>query len=144
MLDKAETFIFAPSLFIQTTTTMKSIKHISLLLALMAIVLLSSCSAKQVAYSDLKKITHELREYSQDYTVNDWKDAAIDFKDIATRIEKYDYSREKKREIRRMEGECAGYLLKGAGTTVIRSVLNITDEIKAGIEGFLDIILGRD
>ena len=123
---------------------MKSIKHISLLLALMAIVLLSSCSAKQVAYSDLKKITHELREYSQDYTVNDWKDAAIDFKDIATRIEKYDYSREKKREIRRMEGECAGYLLKGAGTTVIRSVLNITDEIKAGIEGFLDIILGRD
>lgn len=144
MLDKAETFIFAPSLFIQTTTTMKTIKHISLLLALMAIVLLSSCSAKQVAYSDLKKITHELREYSQDYTVNDWKDAAIDFKDIATRIEKYDYSREKKREIRRMEGECAGYLLKGAGTTVIRSVLNITDEIKAGIEGFLDIILGRD
>ena len=123
---------------------MKSIKHISLLLALMAIVLLSSCSAKQVAYSELKKITHELREYSQDYTVNDWKDAAIDFKDIATRIEKYDYSREKKREIRRMEGECAGYLLKGAGTTVIRSVLNITDEIKAGIEGFLDIILGRD
>ena len=123
---------------------MKSTKHISLLLALLAIVLLSSCSAKQVAYSDLKKYTHELREYSQDYTVNDWKDAAIDFKDIASRIEKYDYSREKKREIRRMEGECAGYLLKGAGTSVIRSVLNISEEIKAGVEGFLDIILGRD
>ena len=123
---------------------MKSIKYISFLLALLAIVLLSSCSAKQVAYSDLKKYTHELREYSQDYTVNDWKDAAIDFKDIASRIEKYDYSREKKREIRRMEGECAGYLLKGAGTSVIRSVINISEEIKAGVEGFLDIILGKD
>ena len=124
--------------------TMKKIKHLSVLLALMAIVLLSSCSASQAAYSDLRNYTNQLREYSQDYTLKDWKDAAIDFKDIASRVESYNYSAEKQREIRRMEGECAGYLLKGAGTSVIRSVLNISEEIKAGVDGFLDIILGKD
>ncbi|MBR5686336.1 MAG: hypothetical protein IKX36_00065 [Prevotella sp.] len=123
---------------------MKKIKHLSVLLALMAIVLLSSCSASQAAYSDLRNYTNQLREYSQDYTLKDWKDAAIDFKDIASRVESYNYSAEKQREIRRMEGECAGYLLKGAGTSVIRSVLNISEEIKAGVDGFLDIILGKD
>ena len=123
---------------------MKKIKHISVLLALMAIVLLSSCSASQAAYSDLRNYTNQLREYSQDYTLKDWKDAAIDFKNIASRVESYNYSAQKQREIRRMEGECAGYLLKGAGTSVIRSVLNISEEIKAGVDGFLDIILGKD
>lgn len=123
---------------------MKKIKHISILLALLAIVLLSSCSASQAAYSDLRKYTAQLRDYGQDYTLRDWKDAAIDFKNIAQRVESYNYSPEKQREIRRMEGECAGYLLKGAGTSVIRSVLNISEELKAGVEGFLDIILGKD
>ena len=128
----------------KTTITMKKIQGITLLLVMTAVVLLSSCSSKQVAYSDLKKITHELRDYSDDYTLNDWKDAALDFKDIVARVSRYDYSAEKRREIRRMEGECAGYLLKGAGTSAVRSVFNITEEIKAGVEGFLDIILGRD
>ena len=128
----------------KTKIAMKKIQGITLLLVMAVVMLLSSCSAKQIAYSDLKKITKELRYYSEDYTLSDWKEAALDFKDIASRVEHYDYSYEKRREIRRMEGECAGYLLKGAGTSAVRSIFNITEEIKAGVEGFLDIILGRD
>ncbi len=123
---------------------MKRIQGITFVWVLTVGMLLCSCSSKQVAYSDLKKITKELRDYSEDYTLSDWKDAALDFKDIASRVEQYDYSREKRREIRRMEGECAGYLLKGAGSSAVRSIFNITEEIKAGVEGFLDILLGRD
>lgn len=129
---------------IKTKNAMKRIQGITFMWVLAVGMLLCSCSSKQVAYSDLKKITKELRDYSEDYTLSDWKDAALDFKDIATRVEQYDYSREKRREIRRMEGECAGYLLKGAGSSAVRSIFNITEEIKAGVEGFLDILLGRD
>ena len=121
----------------------RAVRAITAMWVMTAIVLLSSCSAKQSAYSDLKKMTKELRYHSDDYTLGDWKDAALDFKDIATRVERYDYTTEKRRNIRRMEGECAGYLLKGAGTTVVRSIYNITEEIKSGVDGFLDVILGR-
>ena len=52
---------------------------------------LSSCSTKLQAINRLEKFSYELRDNSQYYTVNDWRDAGEEFLDIRRDIKKHEF-----------------------------------------------------
>ena len=106
------------------------------------LMLLGSCSAKQSAMRQLSHLNNELKYESEDYTLSDWNNALGEFKQVVGKLEQCKMSGSERAEVRRMEGECVGYLVKGAGLSAVRTVFSIGNEVKAGIEGLLDAITG--
>ena len=116
---------------------------ITIFCMLCGLLVLDACSAKQSAMRQLTSLNKELRYGSDDYTLSDWNNALGEFKQVVGKLENCKMSSSERAEVRRMEGECVGYLVKGAGLTAVRTVFSIGNEVKAGIEGLLDAITGR-
>lgn len=102
--------------------------------------MLSACSTKQSAVNDLEKLSYELRDHSRYYSVNDWEKAGEKFVKITKQVKKHegDYTPEEKTRIGQLEGECVGYMTRGAvynTTDRLRSIYNEVRGILDGLDG---------
>ena len=115
-------------------------KTIKLIFSCVMLLLLASCSAKQTAINQLEKFSTELRDHSRYYDVQDWEKAGQKFVKITKKVKKYEteYTAEEKSRIGRLEGECAGYMARGAKDNVTDRLRGIFNEIQGIIEGVTD------
>ena len=110
-------------------------------MAMLLVVGLSSCSTKQHAINQLERFSEELRDHSAQYSVAEWERAGEKFVEIRKNISKHelDYTPEEKAKIGRLEGDCARYMAKGAKEGVFDKIQNIGNEIKGILNGILGI-----
>ena len=115
-------------------------KTIKLFICCVMVLVLASCSAKQTAINQLEKFSIELRDHSRYYDVQDWEKAGQKFVKITKKVKKYEteYTAEEKSRIGRLEGECAGYMARGAKDNVTDRLRGIFNEIQGIIEGVTD------
>ena len=115
-------------------------KTIKLFICCVMVLVLASCSTKQTAINQLEKFSTELRDHSRYYDVQDWEKAGQKFVKITKKVKKYEteYTAEEKSRIGRLEGECAGYMARGAKDNVTDRLRGIFNEIQGIIEGVTD------
>lgn len=115
-------------------------KTIKLIICCVMVLVLASCSTKQTAINQLEKFSTELRDHSRYYDVQDWEKAGQKFVKITKKVKKYEteYTAEEKSRIGRLEGECAGYMARGAKDNVTDRLRGIFNEIQGIIEGVTD------
>lgn len=99
--------------------------------------LFASCSTKQTAINQLESFSTELRDHSRYYDIQDWEKAGKKFVDITKKVRKYelDYTPEEKARIGKLEGECAGYMARGAKDNVTDRLRRLLNEIQGIIQG---------
>ena len=99
--------------------------------------LLASCSTKKRAINQLESFSTELRDHSRYYDIQDWEKAGKKFVDITKKVRKYelDYTPEEKARIGKLEGECAGYMARGAKDNVTDRLRGLLNEIQGIIQG---------
>lgn len=103
--------------------------------------LMASCSTKQHAINQLESFSYELRDNSRYYDMDDWERAGDKFLKITKKVKKHeaDYTPEEKARIGRLEGECAGYMARGAVDNVTDRLRGIFNELKGILDGFDDV-----
>ena len=103
--------------------------------------LMASCSTKQHAINQLESFSYELRDNSRYYDIDDWERAGDKFLKITKKVKKHeaDYTPEEKARIGRLEGECAGYMARGAVDNVTDRLRGIFNELKGILDGFDDV-----
>ena len=99
--------------------------------------LLASCSTKQRAIDQLESFSTELRDHSRYYDIQDWENAGKKFVDITKKVKKYelDYTPEELARIGKLEGECVGYMARGAKDNVTDRLRGLLNEIQGIIQG---------
>ena len=99
--------------------------------------LFASCSTKQTAINQLESFSTELRDHSRYFDIQDWEKAGKKFVDITKKVRKYelDYTPEEKARIGKLEGECAGYMARGAKDNVTDRLRGLLNEIQGIIQG---------
>ena len=99
--------------------------------------LFASCSTKQTAINQLESFSTELRDHSRYYDIQDWEKAGKKFVDITKKVRKYelDYTPEEKARIGKLEGECVGYMARGAKDNVTDRLRGLLNEIQGIIQG---------
>lgn len=95
---------------------------------------LTACTTKEAAINNLEKFSYELRDKSRNYGVKDWEIAANQFISLRKDISRHNYNEAEHQRIRRLEGECAKYMAKGAKDGILDKVL----EVGAGLQGILE------
>ena len=105
---------------------------------------MASCSTKQSAISQLERFSTELRDHSRYYDVQDWERAGKKFVDVTKRVKKYqmDYTPEELARIGRLEGECAGYMARGAKDDFTDRLNGFINELKGILQGVTDAFGG--
>ena len=99
--------------------------------------LFASCSTKQTAINQLESFSTELRDHSRYYDIQDWEKAGKKFVDVTKKVRKYelDYTPEELARIGKLEGECAGYMARGAKDNVTDRLRGLLNEIQGIIQG---------
>ena len=99
--------------------------------------LFASCSTKQSAINQLESFSTELRDHSRYYGIQDWENAGKKFVDITKKVKKYelDYTPEELARIGKLEGECVGYMARGAKDNVTDRLRGLLNEIQGIIQG---------
>ena len=102
--------------------------------------MLASCSTKQTAINQLESFSTELRDHSRYYGIQDWESAGKKFVDITKKVKKYelDYTPEELARIGKLEGECVGYMARGAKDNVTDRLRGLFNEIQSIIQGVTD------
>ena len=98
---------------------------------------LTSCATKESAVNQLESFSYELRDNSRYYDMRDWEKAGEKFVKITKTIKKHerDYTPAEKKRIGELEGECAGYMARGAMENDTDRMRNIYNEIRGIMEG---------
>ena len=105
---------------------------------------LTSCSTKQRAINQLESFSTELRDHSRYYDLQDWEKAGKKFVKITKDVKKHelDYTPEEKARVGRLEGECAGYMARGAKDNVTDRLRGFINELKGILQGVTDAFGG--
>ena len=120
-------------------------KTMKICMACIVLVLaLASCSTKQSAISQLESFSTELRDHSRYYDVQDWERAGKKFVDVTKKVKKYqmDYTPEELARIGKLEGECAGYMARGAKENITDRLNGFINELKGILQGVTDAFGG--
>ena len=114
------------------------VRHLAVCGALALV--LASCSTKQKAINDLESFSYELRDNSRYYDLQDWENAGKRFVKLTKKAKKYelDYTPAEKAKIGRLEGECAGYMARGAKDNLTDRLSGFINELKGILEGVTD------
>jgi hypothetical protein len=101
---------------------------------------LTSCQTKQHAIVQLENLSNDLRDNSEYYRLEDWKNAVNQFQKIRKNIGKHDYTPAERKQIGKLEGQCAGYFATGLKKNITNGIMGIGSEIKGMIEGVLNAV----
>ena len=108
------------------------ILHILLLFLLIC----SSCSREDSAISDYRSLAQELKSNSSDYSEEDWENVVQEYEKLEKRVEKCKFSPKQKKELNRLRGQCAAYMLKGMTTQAKHQMEDAVEQFSDMAEGF--------
>ena len=119
-------------------------KTIKLIICCVMVLAFASCSTKQRAIDQLESFSTELRDHSRYYDIQDWEKAGKKFVDITKTVKKYElkYTPEELARIGRLEGECAGYMARGAKDNVTDRLKGFLNELNGILQGVTDAFGG--
>ncbi len=96
---------------------------------------LCSCATKMHPIHQLQALSEDLQKNAAYYDPQDWRDAALKFKDIRQDIQKYRYTPDERRQIGELEGQCAKYMVEGVKNGALNTVMGVANEIRGILDG---------
>lgn len=99
---------------------------------------LISCDSKKAPVDDLDDLTEEISENSKDYSDKDWEEAALQYQQIETELEKYhsEYTDAELKEIGKKKGKCLALFTKHSVINFKENMEDVMHEATGIIEGF--------
>ena len=87
-------------------------KAIRIVYILLMFFLVCSCSREESIISDYRSLAKELKTNSANYTAEDWDNVVRKYKRLENKASHCDFSPKEKKELNRLRGQCAAYMLK--------------------------------
>ena len=97
--------------------------------------MMTSCSTKTSAISNLRSLTYDIRDNGSTYTVQDWMDVKDRYSKINDKISSYDLTTEEKEEVSNLKGQCVGYFAKGIVGNAAQKVVDGAAQVKGLVDG---------
>lgn len=115
-------------------------------LFLLATILLTfvSCNKKQHAIDNLSEFVAKVENHASEYTEEDWTKANLEYDELITEIDKYEYSSDESKRISELKGKFSGIKAKNTVNKLIEGIDKAAKEVKGTIEGFTKGILGSE
>ena len=108
------------------------------------LVLLTSCNKEQSVINDYTALVEEVETDGGNFTEQQWEDYTQRCEEVETEMKQYDFNREQKQEIRKLQGRMAAAIGKHSGTILKNAAKDALEQIEAFSEGFMEGINEED
>lgn len=98
--------------------------------------LVCSCSREESSLSDYRSLAKELKVNSSDYTEEDWERVIKKYKKLEEKVSRCDFSKKEKKELNKLRGQCAAYMLKSISKQTKNKVEDVMEQFSDMAEGF--------
>lgn len=102
------------------------------------LLLLVSCNKEQSVINDYTALVEEVEANGDDFTEQQWEDYTQRCEEVETEMQQYDFNREQKQEIRKLQGRMAAAIGKHSGTILKNAAKDVLEQIEAFSEGFME------
>lgn len=102
---------------------------------------ITSCDPKQSALDNLRDLSADVTNNSDNYSVDEWKNFLSEYHKADSLINLYEFTDEEQQEIKSLQKQCNKYLLK-AGTKVAAGY--IQDIFKGASDAVKDAVKGAE
>ena len=111
-------------------------KRIYFFIMLVMSIAFTSCDKKQSAINDLENFSEELKEYSSDYSSQDWEEANEQYRLLVEQIDQYEYTHDALKEIGKIKARCLTQMTNRAMKQFQDGIHSITKQMEGAIEEF--------
>lgn len=111
-------------------------KAIRILCMILVLLLVCSCGREGSVLSDYKTLAKDLKVNSSEYTVEDWDNAARKFERLEKRAAHCNFSPKEKKELNRLRGKCAAYMLKSISKQAKEQMEDAIEQFSDMSDGF--------
>ena len=101
---------------------------------LMSCFLFSSCDKKQAAIDSLEDFSEELKENSNEYSVEEWEESIAEYQQIVEKLEQYDYSDEDLKKIGKYKTRCLKAIVNNTILKVSDKIHRTTKQLEGALE----------
>lgn len=115
-------------------------KAVRIVYVLLMVLLVCSCSREQSALSEYRSLAKELKMKSSDYTAEEWNDLYERYGKLEEKVANCNFSQKEKKEINRLRGQCAAYMLKSIGKQAQIQMEDAIEQYSDMAEGFNEVI----
>lgn len=93
---------------------------------------------------DYTALVEEVETDGGNFTEQQWEDYTQRCEEVETEMKQYDFNREQKQEIRKLQGRMAAAIGKHSGTILKNAAKDALEQIEAFSEGFMEGINEED
>ena len=111
-------------------------KAFRIILILSVFYSLFSCSREVSVISGYKKLAKELKTNSNNYTIEDFQEVALEIQNWEQEAESCNFTKEQQKEVNRLRGKCIGYFIKGISQQSEDILKDFSDRISDIKEGY--------
>ncbi len=112
---------------------MKTVRIITIFLA---ILLFYACSREESTLNDYRALAKELKVNSTDYTPEEWEEVINKYERLEKETERCHFSKKEKKELNRLRGQCAAYILKSVTKQTKQQIKDAIEQFSDMAEGF--------
>ena len=105
-------------------------------LLLVCLFFFCSCSREDSALSGYRNLAKDLKANASSYTEEDWSDVAKKYEKLEKSIENCNFSVKEKKELNKLRGQCAAYMLKGITKQAKNQLEDAIEQFSDMAEGF--------
>jgi hypothetical protein len=98
--------------------------------------LICSCNREGSTLSDYRALAKELKVNSSNYTAEEWDDAVRKYEKLEKAVEQCHFSNKEKKELNRLRGQCAAYMLKSITKQTKLHMEDAMEQFSDMAEGF--------
>lgn len=103
---------------------------------LFVLVLMCSCNQERSTISEYRDYAKELKTKSEEYTEDDWEDAAETFEKLEKKANQCKFSAKEKKQLNKLRGQCAAYIFKSVSKQAKHQMEDAMEQISDMAEGF--------
>jgi hypothetical protein len=118
-------------------------KVIRIIYVFLIVLVIGSCSREEATLSDYRNLVQELKVNSSDYTEEEWQDIVTEYNSLEERIANCKFSSKEKKELNKLRGQCAAYMLKAVYKQAEFQMQDALEQFSDIGEGFQEA-LGED
>ena len=111
------------------------------LMLFMVVLLMASCSAERRGISHMRTLTNHIEREGASYSVDEWKDAYQEFRDIDNSIDKSKLSPEQRKEYTELQARCVKSFAKSSVSAVKEGIVTYVKEGIGIVKEIIDAIL---
>ena len=105
----------------------------------MAALLLSACTDPKVkAKTQLEDLYTDVSTNGDNYEAEDWIKFLDQYHQTDSLLRLYDYTEDESKEIGKLKGKCAAYLVKAKAAAARSRIRAAAEEMKGMVEGFVE------